>query len=105
MVGQLVKEFKGDFNANHSYPIDSLTAGNYLVRLLEDSKMSTLKVVTIVFLFFFECKRSFHFTEKTFFYTISGKYFTKIRYYLLKEHFYFSIVKTYYSWLLGCIIL
>jgi hypothetical protein len=33
MVGQLVKEFKGDFNANHSYPIDSLTAGNYLVKI------------------------------------------------------------------------
>jgi hypothetical protein len=46
MVGQLVKEFKGDFNANHSYPIDSLTAGNYLVKIVgEDSKMSTLKVV------------------------------------------------------------
>lgn len=46
MVGQLVKEFKGDFNANHSYPIDSLTAGNYLVKIVgEDNKTSTLKVV------------------------------------------------------------
>jgi hypothetical protein len=34
MVGQLVKKFKGDFNANHSYPIDSLTAGNYLVKIV-----------------------------------------------------------------------
>lgn len=46
MVGQLVKEFKGDFNANHSYAIDSLTAGNYLVKIVdEDKKTSSLKLV------------------------------------------------------------
>jgi hypothetical protein len=46
MVGQLVKEFKGDFNANHSYSIDALTTGNYLVKIVdEDKNTSTLKLV------------------------------------------------------------
>jgi hypothetical protein len=59
MVGQLVKEFKGDFNANHSYPIDSLTAGNYLVRLLEKTARYFEGSTTIVFIFFLNVKGLF----------------------------------------------
>lgn len=46
MLGQLVKEFKGDFNASHSYPIDGLTAGNYLVKIVgDDNKSATTKLI------------------------------------------------------------
>ncbi|MBC5840899.1 MAG: T9SS type A sorting domain-containing protein [Flavobacteriaceae bacterium] len=46
MLGQLVKEFKGDFDARHSYPIDGLTAGNYLVKIVgDDNKSATTKLI------------------------------------------------------------
>ncbi|MBU0940919.1 MAG: T9SS type A sorting domain-containing protein [Bacteroidetes bacterium] len=46
MLGQLVKEFKGDFNASLSYPIDGLTAGNYLVKIVgDDNKSATTKLI------------------------------------------------------------
>jgi hypothetical protein len=66
MVGQLVKKFKGDFNANHSYPIDSLTAGNYLVKIVGGQQDVYFEGSTTIVFIFFECKRSF-FTEETFF--------------------------------------
>jgi 1,4-alpha-glucan branching enzyme len=46
MLGQIVKEFKGDFDASHSYPIDGLTAGNYLVKIMgDDNKTATTKLI------------------------------------------------------------
>jgi 1,4-alpha-glucan branching enzyme len=46
MMGQLVKEFKGDFDASHNYPTDGLTAGNYLVKIIgDDNKTATSKLI------------------------------------------------------------
>lgn len=46
LTGQLVKEFKGDFEANHSFAIDGLTTGNYLVKIIgEDHNTSSLKLL------------------------------------------------------------
>lgn len=46
LAGQLVKEFKGDFEANHSYAIDGLITGNYLVKIIgDDNKTSSLKLL------------------------------------------------------------
>ena len=46
MIGQLVKEFKGDFGTNYNYGINELTTGTYLVKVVgEDNKASTLKLI------------------------------------------------------------
>jgi 1,4-alpha-glucan branching enzyme len=46
MIGQLVKEFKGNFGANYNYGINDLTAGTYLVKVVgEDNNASTLKLI------------------------------------------------------------
>ena len=46
LAGQLVKEFNGDFEANHSYAIDGLITGNYLVKIIgDDNKTSSLKLL------------------------------------------------------------
>ena len=46
LTGQIVKTFKGNFNANHSFAIDELTNGIYLVKITDDSnRQATVKLV------------------------------------------------------------
>jgi 1,4-alpha-glucan branching enzyme len=46
IMGQLVKEFKGDFDASQQYSIDGLTTGNYLVKIIgDDNSSATLKLI------------------------------------------------------------
>jgi 1,4-alpha-glucan branching enzyme len=46
ITGQTVKTFKGNFNANHSFAIDDLTKGIYLVKITDDSnRQATVKLV------------------------------------------------------------
>ena len=46
MTGQLVQEFKGDFDLSHKYPTYGLTAGNYLVKIIgDDNKTATSKLI------------------------------------------------------------
>ena len=45
-TGQLVKEFKGDFNSNHSYSIDELSTGIYIVKILDaNHNQSSMKLI------------------------------------------------------------
>ena len=44
VTGQLVKEFKGNFEATHSYPTADLNQGIYLVKITDENhKQSTVK--------------------------------------------------------------
>jgi 1,4-alpha-glucan branching enzyme len=46
LAGQLIKEFKGDFSSNHTYAIDDLTTGNYIVQVVgDDNKTASLKLI------------------------------------------------------------
>ncbi|MDG2431507.1 alpha-amylase family glycosyl hydrolase, partial [Flavobacterium sp.] len=46
LAGQLIKEFKGDFSSNHTYAIDDLTTGNYVVQVVgDDNTTASLKLI------------------------------------------------------------
>ena len=46
MLGQLIKEFKGDYDTSQQYPIDDLTAGNYLVKVIgDDNSLAIMKLI------------------------------------------------------------
>ncbi|WP_035759849.1 alpha-amylase family glycosyl hydrolase [Flavobacterium tegetincola] len=46
LTGQLVKEFKGSFDSSHSYSIDGLTDGVYLVRITDaNNNQSSMKLI------------------------------------------------------------
>ncbi|MEN9488372.1 MAG: hypothetical protein RL494_637, partial [Bacteroidota bacterium] len=46
ITGQLVKNFKGSFDTNHSFSIDDLTQGVYLVKITDNNqRQSTVKLI------------------------------------------------------------
>ncbi|RRJ93773.1 alpha-amylase family glycosyl hydrolase [Flavobacterium macacae] len=46
IAGQLVKEFKGDFDSNYQYEIESLNQGMYIVKVIDDQdREATLKLM------------------------------------------------------------
>ena len=46
VTGQLVKEFNGSFDTNHSYSIDGLSQGIYLVKITdENNNQSSMKLI------------------------------------------------------------